>query len=334
MQPIELAKSGLRAPQLGFGCAAILGRVGRADSLRALAAAWDQGIRFFDTARSYGYGESEAVVGEFLRGRRDQAVVATKFGILAAAQPTWKRLARKLARQAMAIAPGTHGLLRKAAAGQFSHNQFTVPVLRQSIEESLRKLGTDYVDLLFLHSPPAGVLAQQELLEAMGRLVEAGKVRVAGLSAEPAVVRMALSARTPPINAMQFPCNVFDFAAAEGIFDGADCILVANHPFGGVARVQQCRTLLRRMAEGTELQPATREKLRSIDDGVLADVVLNAILRETGIHVVVPAMMRPEHIHINVRAVSASRFDAAEIAQIRRALVSTAAEDRRLMRAG
>ena len=50
-------------------------------SLRAMGCAWDAGITLFDTARSYGFGDAEAVLGEFLRGKRDKAVIATKFGI-------------------------------------------------------------------------------------------------------------------------------------------------------------------------------------------------------------------------------------------------------------
>ena len=87
MRSIDLWKGGPKASQLGLGCAAIMGRVGRRESLAALGAAWDAGINFFDTARSYGYGESEALLGGFLRGnRRSQAVVCTKFGILPAAR--------------------------------------------------------------------------------------------------------------------------------------------------------------------------------------------------------------------------------------------------------
>ena len=58
MNEIELGTSGMRTPQIGFGCSALLGRSGRSDSLRVLDVAWDQGIRFFDTARAYGYGAS------------------------------------------------------------------------------------------------------------------------------------------------------------------------------------------------------------------------------------------------------------------------------------
>lgn len=323
MQDKELGDSGLRAPQLGFGCSALLGRSGRAESLRALAAAWDEGIRFFDTARSYGYGEAESLLGEFLVGRWDQAVIATKFGILATSQSGWKKVARSVARGVLAIAPSARPMLRRGVASQFSLNHFSVPVLRQSIEESLRKLRIDCVDLLFLHGASGSVLEQDDLLEAMGRLVEAGKVKIAGLSAEPDVVELAMQRQVRPLRALQFPRNVFnlpntDFAQQ----DSGKYVMVANHPYGGVARVQRCREILRGLVEGQRLDPVLCEKLGDVEDSVFADVVLNAILRDSVIDVVVPAMMRVEHIRANVRAVMDSRFDSHEVAEIRRALAA------------
>jgi aryl-alcohol dehydrogenase-like predicted oxidoreductase len=328
MQHIELGNTGLRAPQVGFGCSALLGRSGRIESLRALAAAWDEGIRFFDTARAYGYGESETLLGEFLQGRRGQAVIATKFGILAARQSGWKRAAKTVARKILAVAPSAHSMLHKGATSQFSHNQFTIPVLQQSIEESLRKLRTDCVDMLFLHAAPASVLDQDVLLEAMGRLVETGKVRIAGLSAEPDVVELAMERQTQPLRAMQFPCNVFNISAAASFAQrsAGDYVWVANHPYGGVARVRRCREVLRILVEKQELDTVLCEKLGALEDTVFADVVLNVILRDSGVHVVVPAMMRVEHIRANVQAVARSRFDSWEIAQIRQALATTTTE--------
>jgi aryl-alcohol dehydrogenase-like predicted oxidoreductase len=322
MQEMELGNFGLRAPRIGFGCSALLGRSGRTDSLRALDAAWNEGIRFFDVARSYGYGEAEALLGEFLKGRREQAVVSTKFGILPARQSGWKRLAKSVARRVLTVAPSTRAMLQKGAASQFSANQFSITVLQQSMEESLRKLDTDHVDVLFLHAAPASVLEQDDLLEAMGRLVEAGKVRIAGLSSELDVVERALQRQTHPLRAMQFPCNVFDLSAAVSMVqqNSRGQLLVANQPFGGVARVQECRAVLRRLVDREDLDTVLREKLGRLDDSVLADVVLNAILCDTGIHVVISAMMRVEHIRTNVRAVAYSRFDSSEIAKIRSAL--------------
>jgi aryl-alcohol dehydrogenase-like predicted oxidoreductase len=323
LQEIELGKSGLRAPAIGFGCAALLGRTGKAASLRALDAAWNEGIRFFDTARSYGYGESEALLGSFLKGRRDQAIVATKFGILPTRHAAWKRVARSAARSLLSVAPGTHSFLRKRAASQFTSGQFTIPVLRESIERSLKNLGTDYVDILFLHSAPKSVLDQDDLLDAMNRLVGSGKVRLAGLSAEPEVVELALQRKIEPLRSMQFPCNVFDLSAAVTLSGKnlAGDVLVANHPFGGTARVQQCQSTLRRLAGHPGIDPTLREKLQNVDDLLLADVVFSSILRGTGIHLEIPAMMQVEHVRTNVRAVSESRFTLDEVRQIRAALM-------------
>jgi len=324
LQEIELGTSGLRAPALGFGCAALLGRTGKRDSLRALEAAWEEGIRFFDTARSYGYGESEALLGAFLKGRRDQAIVATKFGILPAPQSSWKRVAKSAARSLVSLLPSARSIVRKAVGTQLSPNHFTLAVLQKSLEESLRQLGTDHVDILFLHSAPSSVLEQQELLGAMGRLVEQGKVRLAGLSGDPAVVETALERHTEPLRAMQFPCNVFDLSAAFSLVgkNTTGMLLAANHPFGGVTRVQACRSILRRQCAAAHIDSVLKEKLGAIDDQTLAEIVFDCILRDTGIHIVIPSMMRIDHVRANVRAASHSRFTSAEVQFIRESLSS------------
>jgi len=327
MQDIQLGTSGLRAPQLGFGCSALMGRSGRTASLRALAAAWDEGIRFFDTARSYGYGESEALLGEFLQGRRSDAIIATKFGILADRQSSWKRTAKAVARSIITVVPSARSMIQRGAASQFTHNQFTIPILQQSIEESLRKLRTDSVDMLFMHAAPASVLEQDDLLEAIGQLITAGKVKVAGLSAEPEVVALATEQKTRLLKAMQFPCNVFNISSAVDIArrTGDSYTWVANNPYGGVARVKRCREILLEIVQSQKLDQILCEKLGSLEDTIFADIVLNVILRESGIHVVIPAMMRVDHIRANVQALSHSRFTTNEITHIRRALTNSVA---------
>jgi aryl-alcohol dehydrogenase-like predicted oxidoreductase len=81
--------------------------------------------------------------------------------------------------------------------------------------------------------------------------------------------------------------------------------------------------MLRELAGKPEFDPGLREKLGGLDDGAFADLVLNTILRDTGIHVVIPAMMRVEHIRANVQAITQSRFNSVEIAQIREAFASS-----------
>jgi aryl-alcohol dehydrogenase-like predicted oxidoreductase len=80
--------------------------------------------------------------------------------------------------------------------------------------------------------------------------------------------------------------------------------------------------VLSALAVRQDLSAQLREKLASGGDTLLPEVVLNAILNGTGIHVVIPAMMSVEHIHANVRSLAHSRFDSAEIEQIRVALAT------------
>jgi len=302
-------------PVLGFGCSPLLGRAGRSSSLRAIERAYDAGIRFFDTARSYGYGEGEALLGEFLKGKRDSTIIATKFGIVAAKQQVWKRIAKPLVRGALMAVPGMRKAVQQQVSAQFQKGQFTVGVLQRSIEESLSKLKTDYVDILFMHEAPASVMTDDELMRELERLVHDGKVRAAGISSSPDVMAAAVEQRQPAITALQFPCNVFDLSVARRNFFAAtrDILLVANNPFGGIMRVQQTREALRGIAGSPDTPVSIREKLGDVDDRVLAEVVLNVITRGTGIHVVLPSMMRPEHLRANIEAMSRPRFSPDDI---------------------
>jgi aryl-alcohol dehydrogenase-like predicted oxidoreductase len=150
----RLGESGLVVSVVGIGCNNF-GRKVDADGTRAVVdAALEHGINFFDTADIYGspHGESEVVLGQALKGRRDDVVVATKFGLdmSGANGPDW----------------GARGSRRYVI---------------QALEASLRRLGTDYIDLYQLHSPdPATPI--EETLCALDDLVRAGKVRYLGNS--------------------------------------------------------------------------------------------------------------------------------------------------------
>ena len=205
MRYIELGTSEIRASVLGFGCSPIMGRVGKAQSLRALHTAFDGGVTLYDTARSYGYGESEAILGEFLEGRRGRVILSTKFGIIPVEPRPWKRVLKPAVRTLLDVVPSARKLIRKQVKAQFQENQLTRDVLYRSLHESLRKLRTHYVDILFVHSPPTSVLTQCDLLEDLEKLIASGKIRMAGISADPDVIATALGTKCTPLTAMQFP---------------------------------------------------------------------------------------------------------------------------------
>jgi aryl-alcohol dehydrogenase-like predicted oxidoreductase len=311
----------VRVSVLGFGCAALMGRASRKESLIALSTAYDAGITFFDTARSYGYGASEGLLGRFLEGKRDKVIVCTKFGILPVAR-NWKQMVKPVARAAVRLVPSLRQAAQRQAAGQFNTNQFSLTTLQTSLETSLRQLRTDYVDMLLMHEAPASVLAQEDLLEALARLVEQGKVRLAGISAELPVIEQTFAERPAPIRTAQFAVNLSNIGFTEVTARNGDLFLAANHPFGGPAGVAGSREKIAALAGSEALSKELREKLAGDDPQLLPEVIFNAILDGTGISAVISAMLQPQHIHANIRAVEECRFTGAELAEIRAALAA------------
>jgi aryl-alcohol dehydrogenase-like predicted oxidoreductase len=314
----------IRTSVLGFGCGSVLGRVGRGASLRAMEEAWDAGITLYDTARSYGFGEAEAVLGEFLRGKRERAVVATKYGIAPQRQSAVKRLAVPVARVAMRV-PGVRGVLRGGGEKQVTYGQFTVAGLRESLETSLRELKTDRVDVLFLHEATAAVLRQQELMSELDALVRAGKVLRVGLYASADVVAEGMTNGPATLTAMQFGGDAFDPAGA-GIMghNSRGMFLIANHPFWSEQRVVRLQAVMAAMCADERVSTELREKLRGADWQTVLEAVLGVILEGTETHALVFSMMDPDHVRANVRAIENNRFSTAELALIRQRLLSSA----------
>ena len=145
VETIDLGQSGLRVSRVGLGCNNFGGRIGFDETKAVVEAALESGVTFFDTAESYGGGGgSERFLGEILEGRREQAVIATKF----------------------------------AYAGDRGGAAENV---QRAIAGSLERLRTDYVDLYYLHRPdPATPIG--ETLRALDELVQAGTVRAIGCS--------------------------------------------------------------------------------------------------------------------------------------------------------
>src|SRR5439155_13489080 len=147
MRERRVGNSGLHVSVVGLGCNNFGWRLDAEQTRRVVHAALEAGVTLFDTAESYGDGESERFLGRALAGRRADVVIATKFG----------------------------GRCDTTSPGGSAEN------VRWAIDGSLERLGTDYVDLYQYHRPD-GVTPIEETLGALEELVEAGKVRHVGSS--------------------------------------------------------------------------------------------------------------------------------------------------------
>ncbi|GGD37723.1 oxidoreductase [Microbacterium faecale] len=152
MDYASLGSSGLVVSALGIGCNAFGRRIDQDQTTAVVDAAFEHGVTFFDTADTYGQGDSETMLGAALRGRRDEVVVATKFGM-----------------DMGDTYPGAR------------ENRASRGYIARAVEGSLSRLGTDWIDLYQLHTPDR-ITPIDETLEALTDLVRAGKVRYIGCS--------------------------------------------------------------------------------------------------------------------------------------------------------
>jgi len=163
---------------LGFGCAPLMGKISKSQALKAMNLAFDLGVTHFDVARSYGFGRAERVVGEFLKGRRDQITVTSKFGVV---PPTMSWSTRKLiplARTAANFFPGLKQRLKKKSGQLLAERRFDVDFARQCLDQSLSELATDYIDIYLIHEPNVSLLTNpDQIAEFLEDSVIAGKIR-------------------------------------------------------------------------------------------------------------------------------------------------------------
>jgi aryl-alcohol dehydrogenase-like predicted oxidoreductase len=292
MDYLTLAPGLPASSRLGFGCGGVMGRVGRGQSLRAIAAALDGGITHFDVARLYGYGEAEALVGEALAGRRDKVVIASKFGLTATRAAGALRALKPLAQKLAASVPGARSMMRSlVGVATQPADRFSLASARTSLDQSLAALKTDYLDIFFLHDCMAGDLGD-ELAGFLGDQVTAGKIRAWGVASDVNTVA-SLYLKHGDRLIYQFPNSLSVPNAAR--LPAGDPRFICHSPFAGSAGV--AAALAGRVAG---------------DDTYRA--MLGCAMKAPNVAVVLCSMLDGAHLRANLDAVALPRFDDEELA--------------------
>lgn len=310
----RLGRTGIIVSDIGFGAWGIGGKTAGAtsygatddrDSLDALAAALDHGVTFYDTSNVYGAGHSEALIGQAFQGRRDRVVIATKAG-------------------------------RRDYEGE---DDYSPGALERSLDESLRRLRTDHVDLLQLHSPPMDLLRRIDgLVGALERMRDQGKIRAFGFSARSPADALASIAEFDAA-VVQVNLNLVDQRAAQdGLLD-----LAAKRDVGVIARTPLCFGLLSgAVAPNTTFDPSDHRSLwpraqierwiegsRIFVDAIAdrerqtkAQVALRYCLSFPGLSSTIPGMLRRSEVEEDVKASDMGPLAPAELAEIARIYAS------------
>jgi aryl-alcohol dehydrogenase-like predicted oxidoreductase len=288
----QLGESGLTVSVVGVGCNAFGARID-ADTTRAVVdAALDQGITLFDTADTYGLGESETLLGASLGKRRDDVVVATKFGMdmQGANGPDW----------------GVRGSRR---------------YIRKAVEASLRRLGTDWIDLYQMHAPDPRTPIE-ETLGALHELVTEGKVRYVGSSNFAAwqltdADWVARSSGFERFISAQNKYSLYDRSAEAELVPAAEHAGVGILPFfplefglltGKYKRGQAAPEGSRLAAQPARLDGADFDRIEALEHyaaergvGIL-DVAIGGLAAKPAVSSVIAGATKPEQILANVQA--------------------------------
>ena len=295
MQTVQVGTTGRTTTQLGYGCSSLMGAMGRAESLAILEAAFDAGIRHFDVAPMYGYGQAESVVGEFLARHRGEATVTTKYGIPPAKRQGLVSLARSVARPVIKAMPGLkRGLIKASvkATGSGPKASFTAAEARESLDNSLRALRTDRIDIWLLHDATLADLHDEALLRLMEESVAAGKIGTFGVGGDRAAIDEIAAAHPAYLPVAQFAWSVLDAPVSA-----MESFRIHHQALTDSFR-RLHRNLLADKARCTRWSGLVGSDLA--DPRTLSALMLKAAILENSDGIVLFSSKRPEHIRDNV----------------------------------
>jgi len=304
MRVRQIGDSGPTVSVVGLGCNNFGWRVDEAGTRGVVDAALDAGITLFDTAEMYGDGDSELFLGSALKGRRDRAVIATKFG--------WQ-----------------------LPSGDGAPPGGSREYIRGAIEGSLRRLGTEYVDLYQYHRPD-GVTPIGETLAALSELVDEGKVRYIGSSRRTAaqVIEADAVARELGVHRFVSAQNQYSWLAREAeeeLLPACERLGIGLIPFFPLARGLLTGKYRRgepppegtRLAvQGSDADDVTWDRIEALeafasDRGLtLLDVAIGGLAAQPAVCSVIAGATRPEQVRANAAA-GAWEPSATDLAELR-----------------
>jgi predicted oxidoreductase len=275
--------------QLILGCASMLGYTDRASAMAALANAMRLGIRQFDVARSYGYGQAERLLGDFFAAHRAEVRITSKYGIAPASG---------MRANAIRVLRGRMGGLRhlrffRGANARDANGTFWSPSeILKGLEQSLRELRTDYLDEFLLHSPPAELADRDEVFRALDTAQRNGKVVKFGVCTD-AQTALAFLSR---VQTAQISFNLEHAPMPPKLRAFPKSI---NHIFGGRGGIAR---MMQRLKDTHVHAPEIESALFDAPEK-LNEAIVRVSLRAAGAQSAVISMNNVQHQARNVAAV-------------------------------
>jgi diketogulonate reductase-like aldo/keto reductase len=219
----ELLMPGL--PRLGFGSGDLFAGAKRARSAALVQAAFDSGIRYFDTARMYGNGEAEVVLGGVLPRVREQVIIASKAGILPWSMLSWRIFKHRAAKLARLGGPLVRAVVPAPPPSAARFGAFARRELTRSVERSLRALRTDYLDILLLHECSVADAQSPQVLDFLLDLRARGRIRAFGIATHFAETCQIVRQNPQVAQVVQIPSDALNNNLAALPANGAELVI-------------------------------------------------------------------------------------------------------------
>lgn len=300
----KFGKSDFKVSEIGFGCWGLggnsYGPTDDKESLKALDAAWDQGVNFYDTADIYGEGHSEEVLCFFIQTKpRHEMIIASKVG---------------------------HDFYKQPIKKNFSKEY-----IRLACEKSLKRLKIDHIDIYQLHNPVVDIIDQGDAITALMQLKKEGKIRLVGVSAINADGGAA-ALRNPAVESLQVEFNLLDQRVAESVLPEAQekgVGIIAREPLAcGLltgkynadsvfAKTDHRRGWSKEMIQ-TQVDKMTRiQETLSLQTSLLKQVSLEYLLKYEAVSTVIPGMKTIDQVQDNLKPVKKPLLEDSDAEKLR-----------------
>ena|SRR3990167_6346026 len=308
MRRQKLGQTDIEVSALGFGCVQLTAHQSKKNAIAILEHAFAVGITHYDLARSYGFGRAEGIFSGFLRDKRHDVTITTKFGF---ELPTGLSGSPKFISWAKRILKPFPKILSRAknhGSSMVKSGAFSPEIAAKSLQKSLRELKTDYIDMLLLHEATLSDVVNEPLIEMLQQQVSKGSIRCFGIASD--FEKLGKNINFVPLthkivqfndnvvdqNLLNLSCSKNQGIVTHSIFKPLDALLKAIDKHPETARKFSLQI-------GIDL----------CDPKIISVLLLHYALQSNASGVVLFSSMNPTHIKTNARESDTLHYNESQL---------------------
>lgn len=297
---VQFPNALIKTTPLGVGLATLMREPSSKKQQRLLEVAYEAGFRHFDVAPSYGLGAAERVLGRFLHSHSSDVTIATKVGIAVRRSLMRYQTIQRPLRAMLRRFPALRGRTTRVVGGAIHvRSNFSLAECTRSLENSLRALRRDSIDLLLLHDPDPADLADGQVFEWIAGQKARGVVRNIGIATSPQLAAQVFSSASA-YDVVQVPSNVLA-PATSALPASLPIALRVTHSVIALPLSRINERLAVDAGWATQLSACAGIDVR--EPGVIARLMLASALHENSRGIVLVGASQPEHFRAAARSI-------------------------------